>query len=60
MNCTLIVGAASGLSLVLARKVACEGWSELSSFPIHLNGYRSKNPSSELLLSQMGDDQARS
>jgi hypothetical protein len=60
MNRTLIVGAASGLSLALARKVAYEGWSELSSFPIHLNGYRSKNPSSELLLSQMGDDQARS
>ena len=60
MNCTLIVGAASGLSLVLARKVAYERWSEVSSFPIHLNGYRSKNPSSELLLNQMGDDQARS
>ena len=60
MNRTLIIGAASGLGLALTRKVAYEGWSELSSFPIHLNGYRSKNPSFELLLSQMGDDQARS
>ena len=33
MNCTLIVGAASGLGLALARKVAYERWSELSSFP---------------------------
>jgi hypothetical protein len=47
MNRTLIIGTASGLGLALA-------------FPIHLNGYRSKNPSFESLLSQMGDDQARS
>ena len=60
MNRTLIVGATSGLGLALTRKVAYEDWSELSSFPTHLNGYRSKNPSFELLLSQMGDDQARS
>jgi len=60
MNRTLMIGAASGLGLALARKVAYESWSELSSFPIHLNGYCSKNSSFDLLLSQMGDDQARS
>ena len=60
MSRTLIIGAASGLGLALARTVVYERWSELSGFPIHLNGYRSKNSSSELLLSQMGDDQARS
>ncbi len=47
MNRILFIGAASGLGVV-------------SSFRIHLNGYRSKNPSFELLLTQMGDDQARS
>ena len=60
MNRTLIIGTASGLGLAFARKVAYEGWSELPTFPIHLNGYCSKNSSFESLLSQMGDDQARS
>ena len=60
MNRTLSISTASRLGSALARKVVSEGSSILSSLPIHLNGYRSKNRSSASLLTQIGDDQARS